>query len=139
MDAMDPTAVPSVLAAGRIAFGAGLLLAPRTFASPWIGKRARDPLTAAMIRGFGARDLALGVGGLLCLRRADVGRARWWYGAQALSDGVDALATLSAGSRLGPRRRTMIATMAGGAAAIGVATAVIDPPAPPSGPVIPRG
>ena len=126
---MDLKAVPTVLAAGRIAFGAGLLLAPRTLASPWIGRHARAPLTKAMIRGFGARDLALGVGGLLCLRRADVGRARWWFAAQALSDGVDGLATLAAGSAMDPRRRAMIVAVACGSAVIGAATAVLDPPA----------
>lgn len=126
---MDSKAVPTVLAAGRIAFGTGLLLAPRTFASPWIGRHARDPLTTVMIRGFGARDLALGVGGVLCLRRADAGRARWWYGAQALSDGVDGLATLAAGSALDPRRRILIGAVACGSAAIGAVTAVFDPPA----------
>lgn len=125
---MDLKAVPTVLAAGRIAFGAGLLLAPRTLASPWIGRHARDPLTTVMIRGFGARDLALGVGGLLCLRRPDVGRVRWWYGAQALSDGVDGLATLAAGSVMDPRRRALIGAVACGSALVGAATAVLDPP-----------
>lgn len=134
---MDPKAVPSVLAAGRVAFGTGLLLAPRTFASPWIGRHARDPLTTVMIRGFGARDLALGVGGLLCLRRADAGRARWWYGAQALSDGVDGLATLAAGPAMSSRRRALIGAVACGSAAIGVATAVLDPPA--GAPELPAG
>lgn len=125
---MVPTAVPTVLAAGRIALGTGLLVAPRTFAGPWIGRRARDPLTTVMIRGFGARDLVLGVGGLLCLRRADVGRVRWWYGAQALSDGVDGLATLAAGPAMGSRRGKLIGAVACGSAAIGAATAVLDPP-----------
>lgn len=136
---MDLKAVPTVLAAGRIAFGTGLLLAPRTFASPWIGRSARDPLTTVMIRGFGARDLALGVGGLLCLRRADAGRARWWYGAQALSDGVDGLATLAAGSASDPRRRSLIGALACGSAVVGAATAVLDPPGgSPSLPAGPR-
>lgn len=121
------TPLSTALAAGRIAFGTGLMLAPAAFSRPWLGSRARDPLTAVVVRGLGVRDLALGIGGLASLHRADVGRARWWYAAQGLSDGVDLLATLSAGSRIGRRRRLLVAAVATGSAAVGFATAIEDP------------
>lgn len=115
----------TALAAGRVAFGAGLTVAPGPFAGVWIGgRRARDPLTRVICRGFGMRDLALGAGALLALRRTDFGRPRWWFTAQALADATDMVATIAAWPVLPPRRRVLVAGLAAGSAALGVAVAV---------------
>jgi len=123
---MDLRVPAIVLAAGRVAFGTGLAVAPGPFAGVWIGRRARDPRTQIMCRGLGARDLVLGVGGLLSLHRDDLGRPRWWFAAQAITDGTDLLATLAARSALEPVRRRIIALVAAGSAVIGLAAAVAD-------------
>jgi hypothetical protein len=123
---MDLLVPATALAAGRVAFGTGLTVAPGPFAGVWIGRRAKDPRTQIMCRGLGVRDLVLGVGGVLSLRRDDFGRPRWWYAAQALTDGTDLLATLAAGSALEPGRRRMIVLLAAGSAAIGSAAALTD-------------
>ncbi|CAA9463742.1 MAG: hypothetical protein AVDCRST_MAG38-422, partial [uncultured Solirubrobacteraceae bacterium] len=94
---MDLLVPATALAAGRVAYGGGLALAPGPFAGVWIGSRARDPRTQVMCRGLGVRDLALGAGALLALRRDDLGRPRWWFAAAALTDATDLLATLVAG------------------------------------------
>ena len=117
------------VAAGRIAFGAGLVLAPRLLAGPWIGARAGDPRTQLVIRGFGARDLALGVGGLRALHGGDAGPARWWFAAQALGDATDLVVTLAAGDALPRPVKAGVAVLASGAVAIGCAVAVAGPDA----------
>jgi hypothetical protein len=116
----------TALAVGRIGFGTGLTLAPAPFAGIWIGSRARDPRTQVMCRALGVRDLALGAGGLLSLRRPDFGRPRWWFAAQALADTTDGLATLAAGPAIGSARARVVAVLAAGSAAIAVAAAVAD-------------
>lgn len=123
---MDLRTPAIALAAGRVAFGTGFALAPGPLASVWIGRRARDPRTQVICRGFGMRDLVLGAGGLLSLQRADFGQPRWWFAAQALADGTDLLATLAAGSVLPPGRRRMVTAMAAGATAMGIAAAIGD-------------
>ena len=131
---MDLRAPATALAAGRVAFGTGLTVAPGPFAGVWIGRQADDRRTQIMCRGLGARDLVLGIGGLLSLRRDDLGSPRWWFAAQALTDATDLLATRAAGSALEPGRRRIIELIAGGSAAIGIAVALADvgrrPPAP---------
>ena len=128
---MDLRAPAIALAAGRVAFGAGLALAPARFAGVWLGPRARDPRTQVICRGFGVRDLALGAGGLLSLQRDDFGRPRWWFAAQAASDAADLLATLAAWRSLPPIRRRLVAAVAGGSAAVGIVAAVGDVEARP--------
>ena len=123
---MDLRAPAIALALGRVAFGAGLTLAPGPFAGIWIGRRSRDPRTQVMCRGLGIRDLTLGAGSLLSLRRDDFGRPRWWFAAQAAADATDLLATLAAGDVLTPARRRAVAALAAGSAAIGVAAALAD-------------
>lgn len=130
---MDIRVPVTALAAARVAYGAGLALAPTPFAGVWIGRRARDPLTRIMCRGFGTRDLVLGAGTLMSLQRGDFGRPRWWLIAQALADGTDLMATLAAGSVLSPGRRRMVAGMAAGSAATALAGALAGVGERPSG------
>jgi hypothetical protein len=83
---------PENVAIGRIVAGALYVAFPRPLVRAWTGidDRRVDPLG----RAIGARDLALGLGALLALRR-DV-PARGWFEAAVVSDAVDAVATLLA-------------------------------------------
>jgi hypothetical protein len=111
------------LAINRIAFGAGLIVAPSLYARPWIGRGASDERVQVLARALGARDLALGVGGLLAWRDGDVEWARRAFAAQAFADGVDVVAILAAGDRVPLASRIAGGVLATGSAAVAAAYA----------------
>src|SRR4051812_49990914 len=114
---MDVEKLARGLALNRISFGAGLILAPRLYGRTWIGSEGADDDRAKVLaRALGARDLALGAGGLLALRDGDTERARRWFAAQAVSDAVDFIATVPARGLPLPAR-VFVAGVGGGAAA----------------------
>ena len=121
------------LALNRISFGAGLILLPGMYARTWIGRDgARDDRTKLLARALGARDLVLGTGGLLALRDGDTARAKQWFAAQGLTDGVDLIATLMAGRDVPAPARMFAATVA--AASAGIAAAYVAQPPAADGP-----
>jgi hypothetical protein len=116
----------TALSLNRIAFGLAYLVAPARAGRGWIGRAARDPATQVFVRGHGARDVALGTGGLAALftgRARGPGAARAWMAAQAVADASDVFATLAARRRL-PRKGVRFAlVVAGASTAIAAATA----------------
>jgi hypothetical protein len=118
---MDVAKLARGLALNRVSFGAGLMLAPRLYARTWIGSGASDDRAQLLARALGARDLALGAGGLLALRDGDLDRARQWFAAQGVTDAVDLVATVAAGRDVPLPARVFAATMAAGSAAIAAA------------------
>lgn len=118
---MDVTRLARGLAISRISFGAGLILAPGLYARSWVGgDAAREGSTKLLARALGARDLALGAGGLLALRDGDTARARRWFAAQGMTDAVDFAATLAARDVPLPAR-IFAAVIVGGSTAIAAA------------------
>jgi hypothetical protein len=118
---MDVTRLARGLAINRISFGAGLILAPGLYARTWVGADAAgEGTTKLLARALGARDLALGTGGLLALREGDGARARRWFAAQGVTDAVDLAATLAARDIPLPAR-VFAAVMAAGSTAIAAA------------------
>jgi hypothetical protein len=118
---MDVTKLARGLALNRISFGAGLILAPGLYARTWVGgDAAREDTTKVLARALGARDVALGAGGLLALRDGDTERARRWFAAQGVTDAVDLVATLAARGVPLPAR-VFAAVMAAGSTAIAAA------------------
>lgn len=63
------------IAAGRVLYGVGCLLAPRTMMGP-AGQRAEGQMIW-MTRAFGVRDLLLGSGTLLALGEGGPDAVRW--------------------------------------------------------------
>ena len=122
---MDLKTLSVILAAGRVGYGAGLVLAPRAFARVWVGSRSRDPRTQVVIRAMGIRDLALGAGTLQALTGS--GDAQPWLAAQGASDLVDLLATASAGGALPLTTRVGVGAVAAGSAIAAFATAAAGP------------
>jgi hypothetical protein len=115
---MDLLKLARGLAINRISFGVGLVLVPGLYARAWVGSDGADEAATRMLaRALGARDLALGAGGLLALRDRDVERSRRWFAAQGLTDAVDLGAALAARG-VPIRTRVFVALMAGGSAAI---------------------
>lgn len=107
-------------AAGRIAFGVGLIAAPERVAGGWLGPEAASGPAKIAIRGLGGRDVALSLGMLATLDDPD--RLAPWLALTAGSDLTDVAATLAApaGSLPDNARRGTVA-LAGAAAAAGVA------------------
>ena len=88
-------------ASGRMAPGASLVVAPRVLEG-WVGPVARHPAGQVVVRAFGARDAALGLGTLLGLQ-AGIPVRRWLQLAAGV-DAADALLSLAGTRHLGPRR-----------------------------------
>jgi hypothetical protein len=78
----------------------------------WIGKQARLPGAQLLTRAVGARDLALGLGGLQALTRND-GSARPWLAAAAVCDAVDFGATWTANRGIPRPARSGVLAIAG--------------------------
>ncbi len=86
--------VARLLAVGRIAIGAALVLAPRRAARGWIGPDAGSGGASVLGRALGIRDLVLGAMALHTLDHPDV--APRWQRTLAGIDAVDLLATVAA-------------------------------------------
>jgi hypothetical protein len=116
---VNPRTLAAGLAVNRILFGAGFLLSPEKTAKSWIGPVAASGGGGVMIRAAGARDLALGAGALVALRRPT--DARPWFAAHLVSDAADVLATWAARRELGAARSVYAIFMGGASTAIAAA------------------
>ena len=116
---MDPRLGARVLAAGRVAFGAGLLLAPGAASSRWVGpQQAGRPGVQALLRSIGVRDIVLGMIALHTVGHPQVGPR--WQATCAAVDAVDTLATVGARSDLPAGGVVGVGALAGGAALAGL-------------------
>ena len=106
------------LAAARALIGVGALVRPGLPAAAWVGRKdASRPAVQLFARTLGGRDLALGLGALLALRKG--APARGWIEAGALADVGDTAATLLAFSALPRRGRFGILASTASAALLG--------------------
>lgn len=119
---LTPRTVAQLVAAGRIAYGALCMLAPRTAVGP-AGKRAEPPMVW-LGRAFGVRDVVLGAGTLAAISAgADPAR---WTAVSACADGLDIANAvvhhkeLGAGGVVGTLALAVPATVAGVWAARGL-------------------
>ncbi len=119
---MDHRSVARITAAGRVAIGAALLVAPQAVTKGWVGAPGTEPGGRLLGRSIGVRDLALGLGVIGALERGDP-RARDWVRAAAVADVGDAVATALAYRHLPRRSRFAILVLAGGAAVAGFVAA----------------
>jgi len=108
-----------LLAASRIAAGAGLIGSPDRLAALWLGDDVARPGPSLATRGLGARDIALGVGTLASL--GDRAQLRRWVAASAACDFADAMSALATPSAALPANaRWATVAMGGGAALAGL-------------------
>lgn len=107
----------AVISLGRVLFGTAFITNPKIMDQGWIGRQALLPGAQVLTRAVGARDVALGLGGLQSVVRND-GSARAWMAAAALCDAVDFGATWSAGRRIPRKARTGVLAIASGAAVL---------------------
>jgi hypothetical protein len=122
---MDPRSAARILAFGRVAFGVALMALPDRTTSAWIGRDASRAGTQVVVGSVGARDLALGLGGVAALQgRRD---ARAWIVAGAIADLADMAGTLKHREHLPAIGVAGVSALAGGAAVIGAwAAAKLD-------------
>jgi hypothetical protein len=111
-------AVARAYGAGRVALGAGLLVAPGLLGRPWLGRTASQPAGQVALRALGARDLIMGGIALHTVDHPEVGPR--WQRTCAAADAVDALATLLARGSLPPVGSALVAALATAGAATGV-------------------
>jgi hypothetical protein len=112
-----------LISLGRLLFGVAFIAKPNLMERAWIGKQARLPGARLLTRAVGARDLALGLGGLQALRRND-GSVRPWLAAAAVCDAVDFGATWTAGRGIPRQARTGVLAIAGVFALLSASAAV---------------
>src|SRR5215210_5702520 len=101
-----------LISLGRLLFGVAFIAEPKLMDRAWIGKQARLPGAQLLGRAVGARDLALGLGGLQALTRDD-GSARPWLAAAGICDVVDFGATWAAGRSIPRQARNGVLAVAG--------------------------
>ena len=117
---------------GRFLFGVAFIAQPKLMDRGWIGKQARLPGAQVLARAVGARDLALGLGGLQAVTRND-GSAQPWLSAAALCDAIDFGATWAAGRGIPRQARIGVLAIADSSentpaiAAAGIAAATPTP------------
>jgi hypothetical protein len=111
-----------LVAAGRLALGGAMVVAPVPAAEAWVGAVGTRPEAGPLARGLGVRDVLLGLGTLGASRRGRVSPAWLWAG--ALADGVDAVATVAAAREVPKFRRRGLVALAGGVSALQVVLAL---------------
>jgi hypothetical protein len=111
---VQPRQTARAFAAGRVAFGLGLLFAPKLVASGWVGEYAERPAVQALARSIGVRDLVMGLIALHTVDHPEIGPR--WQATCAAVDTVDLLATVAARSDLPAAGVAGTALVAGGAA-----------------------
>jgi hypothetical protein len=114
---MDVATLARAQGQNRVGIGAGLILLPGLFGRAWVGSAAMDDRASVLARSLGARDLALGVAGLVALREGDRRWASRAFAAQAFADAVDVVAIV-AGRRVPLGSRVLGGMMAAGSAAV---------------------
>ncbi|MGH9187914.1 MAG: hypothetical protein ACRD0U_19230 [Acidimicrobiales bacterium] len=108
---------------GRIAIGVQEMVAPGLLLRLVSKGTPPDPTAVALFRGFGARDAVVGAGVVWADQSGDAATRARWFASAAACDVADFVAMV-AGRRLHPTTRALTATMAGGAAALGVIAAL---------------
>ncbi|MFP5351306.1 MAG: hypothetical protein ACLGIB_01920 [Actinomycetota bacterium] len=118
---MEDRDLARLLAWGRIGIGGALALAPSTFVRLWTGRPQPGFPAKMMGKGFGVRELAIGVGLLTALESG--GNVKPWLLATAAADAGDAAGTLGSWGELGSLRALGFLVLEVGAAVIGFSLA----------------
>ena len=103
------------VAVGRIVFGLAFMTMPGWTGRVWIGRDADRSAVKLLTQAIGARDLTMGLGALIAMRRGKP--ARGWMEAISLTDALDFTCALLAKDVLPPAPRAAVLALAGGSAA----------------------
>lgn len=116
---------PSRLALGRTGIGVAMLTAPTRTVVVLGGDEAAARASSWATQMLGAREIALGLGAFVALRRPDRRPARLWVAAGLLADTVDALAVARATGRGDVQRGPGAVLTAVAVTAVGIQTAAL--------------
>jgi hypothetical protein len=108
-----------LLARGRALNGLVMLAVPGLVGRVLFGKQGGQPVTKALVRLVGIRDLVLGIGAITTVKEHTMDAE--WVGMGAVADAVDGVVALA--ERGLPLRSRLIALMGGGAAVVGTLAA----------------
>ena len=115
---MDTRTLALTHAAGRIAVGVSLALAPGRVGRTWVGRASATPGTRVLTTAMGARDVAIGMGLAAALRS---GREPGdWVRAGVLADAADLVATMRARDDVPALSLVGVAVIASCSTALGV-------------------
>lgn len=110
----------TAFALGRLAFGVGLIAAPDKLSARWIGADGERGPVKVLLRGLGARDIALSAGALASL--GDDDHLALWLAGAIVGDLTDlASIFVPPASQLPSHARVGTVLLGGGAAAAGAA------------------
>ncbi|MEA2376029.1 MAG: hypothetical protein QOD53_2492 [Thermoleophilaceae bacterium] len=102
-------------ATGRAVFGLLLMALPGPIGRAWVGRDGERPGTIVLAQAVGARDLTVGLGALIAMRRGKP--ARGWFEAMSMADALDFVCAFAARDKLPPMARTVTLAVAAGAGA----------------------
>jgi hypothetical protein len=108
---VTPKQVAQGVVGGRIVFGIAFMVAPGLTGRVWIGRDAERPAVKLLTQAIGARDLTMGLGALIAMRRHKP--ARGWMEAISLTDALDFTCGLLATDVLPPASRRAVLVLAG--------------------------
>jgi len=114
---MSPRTLAGLQAAGRLAVGASLVVAPQLLGGGWVGSAADRRSGQVLAIGLGARDVALAVGTLQALGARQGATA--WLRAGIAADLADLVSTLRARDELAPPAVAATVAIAGGSVLLG--------------------
>jgi hypothetical protein len=113
---LDNRQLGLVLARARAINGLVMLVAPGLVAQVIFGKDASGPVTRALLRLVGIRDVVLGVGAITTLKEHTMDAE--WVGMGAVADAVDGVVALVTPGLI--LRSRLVAVIGGAAAAQGI-------------------
>ncbi len=106
----------------RVAYGAGLIAAPRKLAGRWLGEGASHAASQVPLRGLGAREVVFHAGALAAALRGQA--VRPWLAGSIAGDLADLAATVTGRHQLPEGSAGATVLVAGGSALLSLALAV---------------
>jgi hypothetical protein len=122
MTTMSKDRIAAIAVLGlRVAYGAGLIVAPARLSRSWLGPAGQTPPVQVPLRGMGAREIAVHGAGLIAVLRG--APLRPWLAASIAGDIADTAATAAGRSGLPAGAAPKTAAVAGGSALLTAAVA----------------
>jgi hypothetical protein len=115
---MQPGSLATAHAAGRIAMGAALAVAPGLAGRAWVGRAGARPGPQVITTAMGVRDLAIGLGLAGALRGGQPPGP--WLRAALIADAADLVATVRARGAIPALATAGVGALAGGSIALGL-------------------
>jgi hypothetical protein len=119
MNKLDFRQAALALARGRAVNGLVMLAVPGLVGRLLFGKQGSQPVTKALVRLVGIRDVILGVGAITTVKEHTMDAE--WVGMGAVADAVDGVVALAATGL--PARSRLIAVVGGASAVVGMLAA----------------